>query len=230
MIKSWICLLLICFVTIIITTGEKSLNRGVRQSEGKGDEIAVDNKVNLRERRSNTKGKGVIKDGKKVEKTVRKKRKLTSVGRKNQKNIGTRKKSGPKRKSNGQPRAKTIVKRIPAPRQDTATCQSQDCLKDMLDVLRMNKDLVQNFLQQEARVQSRAKLMGKKLGKGNFSEGTRMLLGKSLGMYLDKKSAPICAGRYNQSKGIMGASILQNMSLCETEITAVCNYSLPTAN
>merc|ERR1712130_147549 len=117
-------------------------------------------------------------------------------------------------------------------KQSTATavegnCNNITCLNDMLEVLKIDKDMVQNFIQQKKRLDSRLSLAGKKGGKSGDLNETIGYLKKSFGgdRALERNS-PICAGRYNSTKANDGAKLLVNISKCEGKIQEACNISL----
>merc|ERR1712106_1185102 len=112
----------------------------------------------------------------------------------------------------------------------TDTCQNITCLNNLLKVLKINKDMVQNFMQQKNRMDARLKLAGKKGNKSSTTNASLDLLSGSLGgINALSKSSPICAGRYNESKAIEGAKIFRNMTMCDKMIAEACNFSLPTS-
>merc|ERR1711971_670209 len=109
----------------------------------------------------------------------------------------------------------------------TGNCNNITCLNDMLEVLKIDKDTVQNFIQQKKRLDSRLSLAGKKGDKSGDLNTTLKLLVESFGgeRALARKS-PICAGRYNSTKANDGARLLFNISKCDGKIKEACNISL----
>ena len=95
------------------------------------------------------------KGDKRKEKLKRKKKKQKSK-KKNRKKIKTLKKLKKKRQ-----RKKGKGKRKLTPRNEKKdSCQNITCLNDLLVVLKLDKDMVQNFIQQKKRIDSRLKLSG----------------------------------------------------------------------
>ena len=83
----------------------------------------------------------------------------------------------------------------------TGTCKNITCLNDMLEALKIDKDTVQNFIQQKRRLDARLLLAEKKREKSDDFETTRDYLVSSLGG--EKALAnhsPICAGKVNTTR------------------------------
>merc|ERR1712228_957520 len=133
-----------------------------------------------------------------------------------------------KMKKNGRVKAKG--KRRKSSKQSTGSCQNVTCLNTLLQVLKIDKDTVQNFIQQKKRIDSRLSLAGKKGNKSDSTDATMKLLSASLGgTKALTKNAPICAGRYNESKGMEGVKLYKNMSECDKLIQEACDVTLPTS-
>jgi len=129
-------------------------------------------------------------------------------------------------KKNGRVKAKG--KKRKSSKQSTGSCQNVSCLNTLLQVLKIDKDTVQNFIQQKKRIDSRVSLAGKKGNKSDSTDGTMKLLSASLGgTKALTKNAPICAGRYNETKGMEGVKLYKNMSDCDKLIQEACNFTLP---
>ena len=83
----------------------------------------------------------------------------------------------------------------------STTCKNITCLNDMLEALKIDKDTVQNFIQQKRRLDARLLLAVKKREKSDDFETTRDYLVSSLGG--EKALAnhsPICAGKVNTTR------------------------------
>jgi len=131
-------------------------------------------------------------------------------------------------KKNGRVKAKG--KKRKSSKQSTGSCQNVTCLNTLLQVLKIDKDTVQNFIQQKKRIDSRLSLAGKKGNKSDSTDATMKLLSASLGgTKALTKNAPICAGRYNESKGMEGVKLYKNMSECDKLIQEACDVTLPTS-
>ena len=117
-------------------------------------------------------------------------------------------------------------------------CNNITCLNNLLEVLKVDKDTVQNYMQRKRRLDARLRLAGAKQKKSSAVNETITYLTSAFGgeTALARKS-PICAGRYNSSKAQevgevliffilpQGARLLLNISRCDEEIQAACNIT-----
>ena len=79
-------------------------------------------------------------------------------------------------------------------------CQDVECLNTLVQVLRMNRDSVTNFLKQRKRLVSRISLLANKASKNNKTNASLDHLADALGGSTTlKSSSPICGGRYNST-------------------------------
>ena len=94
--------------------------------------------------------KGKPKNGGKRRKPKRgKKKQRTKKGKKSKAGKKTRK----EKRRNGKGKKQNA-------RQDNSNCKNLTCLNDILEVLKVDKDTVQNFIQQNRRLKSRLELAG----------------------------------------------------------------------
>ena len=83
----------------------------------------------------------------------------------------------------------------------TLTCKNITCLSDLLQVLKIDKDTVQHFIQQKRRLDARLRLAEKKREKSDDFETTRDYLVSSLGGGRAlANDSPICAGKVNTTR------------------------------
>ena len=83
----------------------------------------------------------------------------------------------------------------------TLTCKNITCLSDLLQVLKIDKDTVQHFIQQKQRLDARLRLAEKKREKSDDFETTRDYLVSSLGGEKAlANDSPICAGKVNTTR------------------------------
>ena len=83
----------------------------------------------------------------------------------------------------------------------TLTCKNITCLSDLLQVLKIDKDTVQHFIQQKQRLDARLRLAEKKREKSDDFETTRDYLVSSLGGERAlANDSPICAGKVNTTR------------------------------
>ena len=83
----------------------------------------------------------------------------------------------------------------------STSCKNITCLNDMLEVLKIDKDTVQNFIQQKRRLDARLHLAEKKRNKSDDFETTRDYLVLSLGGEKAlANDSPICAGKVNTTE------------------------------
>merc|ERR1712013_695814 len=189
--------------------GNGKKRKGKKKKNG-SKRRAQENKSSKKQNKSKQKGKRNRKSKKKGDrKKIKALKKLKKMKQRN-------KKKGKKKKNRqGQQRQ--------------TNCQNITCLNNLLQVLKINKDTVQNFIQQKKRMDSRLTLAGNKGNKSSKTNASLTLLANSLGGTKSlTKSAPICAGRYNESKAIEGMKVFQNMSKCDRLVSEACDIKLST--
>ena len=155
------------------------------------------------QRRRNT-VKNKKKSGTKNQKPKKKKKKRKLAEKTQKQSKSTNKEKFKKIKKARKGRRKKTDSRVNTPRVNLkvtrGSCENITCLNNLMQVMKINKDTVQNFLQQKNRTDSKIKIAvskGKKSGKTNESLA---LLGKSLGGEpAISKSSPVCGGRYNST-------------------------------
>merc|ERR1719222_76734 len=109
----------------------------------------------------------------------------------------------------------------------SGNCNDISCLNDMLEVLKIDKDMVQNYIEQKKRLDARLSLAGKNGDKsGDFNETMKLLNSSIGGGRALARNSPICAGRYNSTKAEDGAKLLLNISKCDKKIQEACNISI----
>ena len=107
------------------------------------------------------------------------------------------------------------------------SCQNISCLNNLLQVLKIDKDTVQNFMQQKKRIDKKLSLAGNKKGKSNVTSSAMTSLAKSLGgTEALKNDRPVCHGRYNVTDAIQGAVMYNNITKCDDLVKTACNFSM----
>ena len=97
-------------------------------------------------------------------------------------------------------KGKKIKKKRMGKQNSTESCQDVECLNTLVQVLRMNKDAVTNFLKQRKRLVSRLAILASKADKSNKVNASLTHLTDALGGSTALKiNSPICGGRYNSS-------------------------------
>ena len=97
-------------------------------------------------------------------------------------------------------------------RQDSS-CSNLTCLTALVGVLKIEKDLVRNFLAQEKRVGSKLALMQAKQSKQNKYVESGVFLERRLGSTKDHKTnGPLCKGVYNDTTGIKVTMIVEHVT------------------
>ena len=110
----------------------------------------------------------------------------------------------------------------------SSSCQNISCLNNLLQVLKIDKDTVQNFMQQKKRIDKKLSLASNKGGKSNVTGSAMESLQKSLGgADALKNNRPVCHGRYNITDAIQGQVMYNNISQCDSQVKAACNFSMP---
>ena len=109
----------------------------------------------------------------------------------------------------------------------SSSCQNISCLNNLLQVLKIDKDTVQNFMQQKKRIDKKLSLATNKQGKSNVTGSALESLQKSLGgADALKNNRPVCHGRYNITDAIQGQVMYNNISQCDNLVKTACNFSM----
>lgn len=112
---------------------------------------------------------------------------------------------------------------------ETSSCHNLMCLNNLALVLKIDKDTVQNFMQQKIRIDRRLRLIHSKGGKNKLTMEAMLTLQESLGgADALKNNRPFCWGRYNTTDAIQGQAMYNNFSQCPSLISTACNFSMPT--
>ena len=154
---------------------------------------------NKLKRKSSKKTKsGKRKNNGKIKKSKNKK-KNRKVNKNNKKKMKKNKKNKERKKMRKVKKRRKIKKR--KNKQDSSDeCKDVECLNTMVQVLRMNRDAVTNFLKQRKRLVSRISLLSNKASKNNKTNASLSHLEDALGGSTTlKSSSPICGGRYNST-------------------------------
>ena len=143
------------------------------------------------------KGKKMMKKRKNLKKTLKKRK--DGKG-KNKKNKKAKKGSGKRKTQKGRNR-KSGGRRGTRPRVRTSsTCSNISCLNNLLQVLKVDKDTVANFMSQKKRMDSRLKLLLNKNNKSSKVNESLDHLALALGGNQSlRNNTPVCGGRYNNS-------------------------------
>ena len=161
--------------------------------------------------------------GKKGKNNKKRNKKRNKNGRKKKRDRQRRKK---KRRNRGGKRQRKSKKKTKL--RQSSSCQNISCLNNLLQVLKIDKDTVQNFMQQKKRLDKKLNLASNKKGKSNVTGETVAALRKSLGGEKAlKNNRPVCHGRYNITDAIQGQVMYNNISQCDTLVKTACNFSLP---
>merc|ERR1712106_868232 len=172
---------------------------------------------------------------KKTKKAKSIKNKKKDSGKRNKSGKGKKKTSGRRNKKNRKNKEKILKRlnkmkknkgkrrKVTDSRQDS--CQTLECLNDLVQTLKVEKDTVRNFLAQEKRVQSKIKLMQSKQSKKGDRWETAMFLEKRLGETKDHKAGgngPLCKGVYNSTDAIAASDLAHNLEDCNKTIEEAC--------
>merc|ERR1711915_409254 len=188
--------------------------------------LKVRNQENRRKRKQKKQGK---KKGKKSKANKGKRRKKNKTRKLDTKKSKNRKKNRKKkllkkmRKSKSRRGKKKTGRKIS---KQTDSCQSLDCLNNLVQTLKVEKDTVRNFLAQRKRVKNKLQLMQNKQDKKGERWGTAMFLEKRLGETKDHKgnnsNGPLCKGVYNSKMGKMASDVAHTLEDCNATIEEAC--------
>merc|ERR1712025_667410 len=154
---------------------------------------------------------------------------------KNRKNKAGRKGKGKKNRKNRRKKQK-LLKRLNKlkqkrklkgrkQKQSNDSCQTLDCLNNLVQALKLEKDTVRNFLAQEKRVKAKISLLKSKQSKKGDRWDTAMYLEKRLGETKDHKfdgDGPLCKGVYNSSTGWAASELAHKLEDCNSTIEEAC--------
>ena len=182
------------------------------RNKGKMNKIGRNTKRNKKQKiaKKNRKGKN------------KKKNKSRKNGKKARRNKGKNKgrKNGKKARRNKEKNKKSKTRQ-------NSSCQNITCLNNLLQVLKIDKDTVQNFMQQKKRIDKKLSLAASKKGKSNVTSKAQATLATSLGgTGALKNNCPMCRGRYNVTDGDKGAAMYNNITKCDNLIKTACNISM----
>ena len=225
----------------------KKLNK----KEKKRKSVKKDGKKEKKKRRKNKskgKNKGKMSINKKKNKALnkitnnkrmnkkdarnkRKKQKKTKESKKRM-NKESKKKKNTKKNGNKKKKGKASKKRRKGQRKVLMTrkensCQNVTCLNTMVQVMKIKKDQVKNFLKQNIRITKKLALAGNKGSKSSNVNSSLSSLGSSLGgeSALSNKRA-VCHGKYNITEANEGSKLYENMAKCDSGIKNACKVSL----
>lgn len=179
------------------------------------------NRQKKKEQRQARKNKIKGKSGK----SKRLKQKSRKTKKKKDMKKSSKKKKNTKTKKRGKKRRKS-QKRYPTARQDSS-CKNVTCLNTMVQVMKIRKDQVKNFLKQNIRITKKLTLAGNKGNKSSNVNTSLSSLQDSLGgeTALSKNRA-VCHGKYNITEANEGNELYNKMAKCDSSIKKDCKVSL----
>ena len=99
----------------------------------------------------------------------------------------------------------------------------------MVEVLKINKDQVRNFIKQNRRIGQRLTLVLKKVSKSGFINNSMSTLANSLGGATAlANNRAVCHGRYNITDSVQGNALYNNMTQCSSKIKEACGSAIST--
>ena len=143
-----------------------------------------------------------------------------------------RKDKGKMKKRNGKSKRKSKKRRnqqreTPNNVKQVSSCRNVTCLNTMLQVLKINKDQVQNFLKQNIRITKKIALAGSKGSKSSNVKSSLSSLMSSLGGESAlKNNRAVCHGKYNITDANEANELYIEMAKCDKKIKADCKVSL----
>ena len=120
-------------------------------------------------------------DKSKRKKTRGKKRKGNNNSKRRIRKKISRKKERGKKKSSNKKSKKNNNRKRKTVKNIRSSCKDVSCLNNLLQVLKVDKDTVQNFMQQKKRIDKKLSLAGNKKGKSNVTASAKSSLESSLG-------------------------------------------------
>merc|ERR1712228_646371 len=214
-------------------TGKRNKKKKARKSKSQRKSKAGKGKRKSKKKKTKKQGK---KKGKKSKANKGKRSKKNKIKRKKNK---TRKLNTKKSKSRRKNRKEKLLKKMRKSKsrrgkkktgrkisKQTDSCQSLDCLNNLVQTLKVEKDTVRNFLAQRKRVKNKLQLMQNKQDKKGERWGTAMFLEKRLGETKDHKgnnsNGPLCKGVYNSKMGKMASDVAHTLEDCNATIEEAC--------
>ena len=194
------------------------------RNKGKMNKIGRNTKKNKKQKiaKKNRKGKNKKKNKSRKNGKKARRNKGKNKGRKNGKKARRNKGKNRSRKNGKKARRNKKSKT-----RQNSSCQNITCLNNLLQVLKIDKDTVQNFMQQKKRIDKKLSLAASKKGKSNVTSKAQATLATSLGgTGALKNNCPMCRGRYNVTDGDKGAAMYNNITKCDNLIKTACNISM----
>ena len=200
------------------TQKKNGRNKGKMNKNGRNTKKNKKQKIAKKNRKGkNNKKNKSRKNGKKARRNKGK-----NKGRKNGKKARRNKGKNRSRKNGKKARRNKKSKT-----RQNSSCQNITCLNNLLQVLKIDKDTVQNFMQQKKRIDKKLSLAASKKGKSNVTSKAQATLATSLGgTGALKNNCPMCRGRYNVTDGDKGAAMYNNITKCDNLIKTACNISM----
>ena len=180
-------------------------------------------KKNFRKKKFDKRNNKKMKNKKKERKRRRKDKKRKDKKKRTKKKKG---KGSRKRKNTRNEKRRKGQKISPILRQDNS-CKNVTCLNTMLQVMKIKKDQVKNFLKQNIRITKKLALAGNKGSKSSNVNSSISSLASSLGgeSALSNNRA-VCHGKYNITEANEGSELYNNMAKCDSNIKNACKVSL----
>merc|ERR1711915_215883 len=205
---------------------KKNGNRKSKNSKGQKSRKSKKKKTKKQGKKKGKKSKA--NKGKRSKKNKIKRKKNKTRKRKSKIKQKSKKSSAKKKKKNGNRKSKKSKgqKSRKSKKKKTDSCQSLDCLNNLVQTLKVEKDTVRNFLAQRKRVKNKLQLMKNKQDKKGDRWGTAMFLEKRLGETKDHKgnnsNGPLCKGVYNSKMGKMASDVAHTLEDCNATIEEAC--------
>ena len=215
-VQRWLIITLLLISLIILSvSAEKEERRGQDSSlEERGNKNIKKTRENGGKKSNKNKNKAQQKKKKKAEKNKdrkkkrkerkQKRRKLKRERKQRKKKRGNKKDN--RKKVEKEKKRKRKQKRRKGLRKKTKSgkvirqCQDVECLNTLLQVTKINRDTVKNFLRQRKRMVARLGVIENKVNKSNKTSTSMSTLANALGgSSAVKSSSPICGGRYNST-------------------------------
>ena len=216
------------------TQKKNGRNKGKMNKNGRNTKKNKKQKIAKKNRKGKNKKKNKSrKNGKKARRN-KGKNKSRNNGKKARRNKGKNKgrKNGKKaRRNKGKNKSRKNGKKArrnkKSKTRQNSSCHNITCLNNLLQVLKIDKDTVQNFMQQKKRIDKKLSLAASKKGKSNVTSKAQATLATSLGgTGALKNNCPMCRGRYNVTDGDKGAAMYNNITKCDNLIKTACNISM----
>jgi len=205
---------------------KKNGNRKSKKSKGQKSRKSTKKKTKKQGKKKGKKSKANKGKRSKKNKIKRKKNKTRKLNTKKSKSRRKNRKEKllkKMRKSKSRRGKKKTGRKIS---KQTDSCQSLDCLNNLVQTLKVEKDTVRNFLAQRKRVKNKLQLMQNKQDKKGERWGTAMFLEKRLGETKDHKgnnsNGPLCKGVYNSKMGKMASDVAHTLEDCNATIEEAC--------